>query len=511
MGEIASNNKTIARNTFLLTIRMVIVLGITMYITRVLLQLLGMVDFGVFNVVCGFVSMFAFLNSAMTNGIQRFYNFELGRNGTIGARKVFNSSLVIQALVAVVILLLTETIGLWYLHNKMVIPAGRISAAEWIYQFSILSFVFVIFQAPYSAAVLAHEKMDFYAVVNIVDTILKLCIVLLLMKTGGDSLVLYGGLLSAISFFDLVLYYIYANRKFEEVIFDRQHFERSLFKSMLSFSGWNVFGSIAGILRDQGLNLVLNFFCGPIANAAAGIATQVNGGVQSFVSNLTIAVRPQVIQSFAQGNIDRTMSLTFSISKVSCLALLLVAYPIVFEINYILKVWLGTDNVPINTPEFVTIIIIISFISTLNQSVSAVVHASGKMRLYQINGGIFALLSVVVAYIALDNGGAPVLVYFSSLFCMIVSQFCSLVILKNIVQYRIADYVSKVVLPLVMVAICMLPTYILANILMEECFLRLFLVFCLSFIVGPVSIYFVAFNNKEKEIVKCYASKLLKK
>lgn len=510
MSDVNSQNKTIARNTVLLSLRMVIVLGFTFYTTRVLLNLLGIVDFGVYNVVCGFVSLFAFLNSAMTNGTQRFYNYELGKNGVEGARYVFNASFLIQVIVAFCIILLTETIGLWYLHNKIVIPEGRSIAAEWIYHFSILSLVFVIFQAPFSAAVLANEKMDFFAVVNVLDTILKLCVVLLLVHIPGDSLILYGALLALISLLDLIIYASYAFKKFEEVCITKVII-RPLFNSMLSFSGWNIFGSLAGIARDQGLSLVLNFFCGPVANAASGIATQVYGGVQSLVSNLTIAVRPQVIQSYAQGNVERTMTLTFSISKISGAVLLLISLPIIFEIDYILHLWLGNSNVPQNTSDFVIVILLISFISNLNQAISGVVHASGKMCIYQINGGFFAVIAVFAAYFSLLNGGAPIVVYICSLLCMTISQLFSLLILKKIVYFRLIDYFTQVIIPLFAIFLIITPFLYIANCYLEGGLMRLCLIASLSILIGSPAVYLVGLNRKERALVSSFINNKIKR
>ena len=259
MYVIANDNKRIAKNTILLTIKMVLVLFINLYTTRVTLKALGVDDFGIYNVVCGFVSMFIFLNTSMSNGIQRFFNYELGKNGIIGAQRVYITSLAIQALLLIIIIILTETFGLWYLYNQMVIPPDRFDAALWIYHLSIISFVLVIMQVPYNAAIMAHERMNYFAFLGVLDAVLKLVIVLMIPFADVDKLVFYGFLLTMISFLNFVLAYVYSKTHFEEIRF-KPLFDKILFKSMLSFSGWNIFGTFSNMMREQGLNMILNLF-----------------------------------------------------------------------------------------------------------------------------------------------------------------------------------------------------------------------------------------------------------
>ena len=426
MPDNSSANKRIAKNSVFLTIRMVIVLLISLYTTRVVLKVLGVEDYGVYNVVCGFVSMFAFLNTSMSNGIQRFFNFELGRNGIEGANKVYCTALHIQLILAVIIVVLTESFGLWYLHNKMVVPEGRMVAAEWIFQFSILSFLFVIMQAPYTAAVMAHEKMDFYAVVSVLDVVFKLVIVLILPLFVWDKLILYGILYSLINVVNFSMYYIYSKKRFPEIRYRRQH-DRSLFNSMLGFSGWNLFGSFNGVMKEQGINLVINFFFGPIVNAARGVANQVNGGLQSFVTNITMPVRPQVVQSYAQGNLSRTMHLTYSISKLSCCFLLMMAIPISFEIDYVLHLWLG-ENVPEHAGMFTIIILLTSLVNNLNSATSGVVHATGIMKDYQLWGSLISIASVPIAYVLLKLYPIPELALLAVMICSTLGHFVCLLL-----------------------------------------------------------------------------------
>lgn len=507
MIDNSASNKRIAKNTVFLTIRMVVVLGISLYSTRIVLRVLGVEDYGVYNVVCGFVSMFAFLNTSMSNGIQRFYNFEFGKNGETGANKVYCTSVLIQAILAIIIITLTESLGLWYLHHKMVIPEGRMLAAEWIFQFSVLSFVFIIMQAPYTAAVIAHERMDFYALVSVFDAMLKLGIVLVLPLFSKDKLVIYGLLFSLISVFNYCAYFVYCKKHFDEIKL-RNFFDGTLFKSMLCFSGWNLFGSFSGIMKEQGINLILNFFYGPIVNAARGVAAQVKGGLESFVQNITMPVRPQVMQSYATGNIERTLKLTFSISKLSCFFFYFISLPIIIEINFILELWLGND-VPSHTPCFIIIIMTDTMVAYLNAAVSSVVHASGKMKRYQLTNGLIGIASVPIAFIALKCGAAPEWALIVTLISKAIAQVFSVVILKSIVCFSIKQYIKDVIWPIILVIIATAAFPFLPHFLMGESIIRLLAVVTIDLIVTILGIYFLGLNNAERELVGLLCGKML--
>lgn len=441
-----SNNKRIARNSIFMSFRMVIVLGISLYTTRAVLSVLGIVDYGVYNVVCGFVSMFAFLNTSMSNGIQRFYNFELGKNGEEGANRVYNMSFFIQLVIALVIIFLSESFGVWYINHKMVIPSERLFAANWVFQLSLASLFLTIMQAPYTAGIMAHERMDFYAALNVFDAVVKLVLVIALPLFPGDPLITYGFLYFTISTLNFAISYSYCKRTFHETYLV-SIFYKNMFKSMLSFSGWNIFGSFANMMREQGINLVLNLFLGPVVNAARGVANQINGAMQGFVSNLTVAVRPQIIQSYAKGEIGRTLNLTYSISKLSCMFLYLFTLPVLLEIDFILSLWLG-ENIPEHTGAFVTIIVLTSFMNNLNAAISAIVHATGKMRLYQITGSFCILLAIPLAYVILQMGWSPEWALLSGLFSMVIAQAVALMVVKELIPFSITTYLGKVIAPI---------------------------------------------------------------
>ena len=509
MPNNSSNNKRIAKNSIFMAIRMVFVLGITLYTTRVILNILGVEDYGVYNVVCGFVSMFAFFNISMSNGIQRFFNFELGKNGVDGANKVYNTALLIQFILAIIIIILTESLGLWYLHNKMVIPDGRMFAAEWIFQFSVMSFLFIIMQAPYAAAVMAHERMDFYAIVSVLDAVLKLGIVFAIPVLPGDKLIVYGLLYSLINILNFVIYYIYCKKNFAEIKIKR-YFDKSLFQSMLGFSGWNIFGSISGVMKEQGINLVINLFFGPVVNAARGVAAQINGGLQSFVSNITTPVRPQVVQSYARGEYVRTMNLTYSVSKLSCCFLYLCALPVVLEIDYILRLWLG-NTIPDHTNTFVIIVILTSFVNNLNAAVSGVIHASGKMMVYQTVSSTISLMCVPCSYFGLKFGMSPEFALLMVMGWAAISQIASLFILKTIVSYSIRDYVKSVLWPLLAVMIVTFWPALFIHEYMTSGFIRFLIVGITSVSVSSLGIYYIALNRSERGLINSFLSKFKQK
>ncbi len=499
MPNQSTNNKRIAKNSFYMCIRMVIVLFISLYTTRVLLEVLGVEDYGVYNVVCGFVALFGFLNTSMSNGIQRFFNFELGKNGIVGAEKVFNTALIIQAILALTILLLTETIGLWYLHNKMVIPQDSFVAAQWIFQFTVVSFIFLVIQAPFVAAIMAHECMDFYALVSVLDAVLKLGIVFVIPYLQGNSLIIYGLLLMSISVFNFLLYFVYCRKNFDEIKF-KFSWNKRLFKSMLGFSGWNLFGSFSSVMREQGIDLVMNFFFGPIVNAARGVAIQVNGGLQSLVNNITIPVRPQVIQSYANGNIERTINLTYSISKLSCCFLLMAIVPLVYEINFVLSIWLG-DNIPSKTAVFTIIVIFNSLISNLNATLSGIVHASGIMKNYQLYGSIMKMLSVPIAIIVLKIGAKPEFVLCIVLLCDILAHIVGLFIVNTIVNISLWKYTKEVVLPLVVMLILSLLITYPFYFFLDDTIIRFIIILLVGISSVVLMTYFVVLNRVEKNLV----------
>lgn len=502
MSNITANNNRIAKNTLLLYFRMGMVLVVSLYTTRVVLQALGIEDYGINNVVSGFVTMFAFLNTSMSNGVQRFYNFSLGRRNEYSITDVYNTALQIQWILAGVLLLLLETFGLWYIHTQMVIPVERFPAAFWIFQFSALSLVFLVLQIPYSAAIMAYERMGYYAYLSIFDVVAKLGIAYAVSYATTDKLILYGVLNMLVSVVNFFLYFFYAKHSFKGLAVDFV-IRKELFKSMFSFSGWNVFGSFAYVVKGQGLNMLLNVFFGPVVNAARGISTIVMSGIQGFQANIVIAFRPQLVQSYASGDNDRVLRLFYTLSKVSFILLAMLSLPLIIEVDYVLHLWIGND-IPAYTSSFTILVLINMVINSLNTPISQIVHATGKMRNYQIGTSIIVCTILPLSWLVLKLGFNPISVYWVSLIISIFNQLVCNLLLKQIYSYSLMDYCRNVVLPCMIYSI-IVPAilYFTVNFLPSSLF-RLLLTVTLSIVMTVFVSYLLVLDKSEKNFLLYY-------
>lgn len=491
-----SDNKRIAKNTIFLTIRMIVVLIISLFTTKVVLDALGVEDFGIYSVVGGLVTMFTFLNVSMSTCIQRFYNYEYGLNGVAGAQKVYITSVQIQIILGVVIVILTETVGLWYLNCHMVLPEERMTAAQWLFQFSILSFLLNIFQVPYIAAIVAHEELDFYALISIIEVFLKLIISFCIKFLSGDHLIIYGLLLAVVMLIDLIAYYFFAHKKFVEIKI-KKYYDCELFKSMLTFSSWNIFGTFAAMMKEQGVNMVINLFFGPVVNAARGISYQIMGGLNGFAGNISMTTRPQIVKSYAQGDIHRTIWLFFISSKLCFMAIFLFALPVIVEIRYVLSLWLG-DNIPKYTDIFTIWVLLAAFISNLNGPTSGVVHATGIMKKYQLVNSIVSLSVVPLSYFAYKLGAPAESAFIIVFIITAVSQALSIFILRSLVYFSIKKYLKEVVLSLFVVVLLSYTITLVPHRLMEEGFFRLICVCFTSVLAEVIFFFYVAINKTER-------------
>lgn len=503
------DNKRIAKNTFFLYLRMLVVLALSLYTTRVVLNVLGVVDYGIYNVVCGFVSMFAFLNNSLANGTQRFYNFKLGEGRKDEISLVFSTSLLIQIILSVILFLLLETFGLWYINNKMVIPEERIVAAYWVFHCSVVSLVFVVLQVPYSAALLAFEKMDYFAIVSILDAILKLGIVLTIPFVKVDNLILYGVLMLILSIVNYLLYFVYCRQNLRaetKILWCRK--DRTLLREMTSFSGWNIFGTFAYMVKDQGLNILLNSFFGPIVNAARGIAMQINSALQGFSTNIVAAIRPQLVQSYSSGNITRVAKMMFSMSRLIFLMLFVLSLPIMIELPYILKLWLH-GTIPEYTVIFAELIIVNMIITSMNTPLSQVVHATGSMKNYQIGTSLVICSILPISYLFLKLGYPPTSVFLVSIVISVVNQIVCLFLLKQVFSFSIMMYLREVIFPCLILAVItpIVPSFIHNSI--SESIGRLFLVIIASIVISLFFAYFIFFKKEEKVLLFGFINKII--
>lgn len=505
----ANQNTTIAKNTLFLSLRMVFVLFVSLYTSRVFLNVLGVEDYGISNVVAGFVSMFSFLNTSLANAIQRFYNAELGKNGSKGITKVYNTSLVIQGIIALFVVALLESVGLWYLYEKMVIPSDRFEVAFWLYQFSTISAAVVIMQSPFTAAVMAYERMNTYAVISILEVILKLGFALALPYISIDRLLMYGAFYMVLSILTFLSYFIYSKKEFKELHFQRSY-KKSMFKDMISFSGWNLCGTFACMIREQGLNMVLNIFFGPIVNAARGVAYQVSGALQGFVSNLSLAAKPQMVQSFATGDSSRTIKLMYTMSKLSFIFLFVLSVPVIFNIDYILHLWLG-NVVPDHAANFVILVIITNFMNNLNAPLSNVVYATGKMRNYEVTFSVINLLIIPISFIVLKLGAPAEMAFIVYLVMTVFVQIGCLLVIQTLTKISLSDYFMSLIVPIVIVACITLPLIYIINFYLQQNLIGIVIEYIVITLLSSVLFYYVVLDSTEKIFVNNIIYKLKKR
>lgn len=503
-----TNNQKLAKNTVFLYIRMIVVMLITFFTTRILLSTLGIEDFGIYNVVCGFVTMFSFLNTSMANGVQRFYSFAIGKNDPKSISKIFTLAAIIQLIIAIIIIVIVETVGIWYLYNKMNISANRVFAAFWVFQNALLSLFFVILTVPYNGAVMAYEKMNFYAIVSIIDAILKLVVVFILPYCGIDKLICYGLLISVISILDFLFNFFYCKRHFPQIKFVR-HIDRDLLPSMISFSGWNIFGSLAHMGKIQGVNLVLNAFWGTVVNTAFGISAQISNAVSSLTAGFVTALRPQMIKSFAAGDLDYTMKLLYSASKLTFFLVLIIAVPIFEEISSILDFWLGVGKYPEMTIVFCKLTILTVLFDSFATPLSIIVHASGKMRTFQIVCSLVIISIVPLSYIVAKLWNDAAIVISIGLFTTILAQLVRLLLIKNIIKFSILSYCVKVFIPTTIVFLLSCIAALLVNrITIENLeFWGVLMKIGLNVIVCFIVIYIIGLSQTEKNLVKSFIKK----
>ena len=446
----AANNKRIARNTLLLYIRMGLVMLISLYVARVVLSVLGEDDYGIYNVVGGVVVMFSFLSSTLASASQRFFAFELGRGNYENLNRIFNINLILFCIVTLIIILLAETVGLWFMNTRMTIPAERMGAANWIYQFSILSFCTNIIAIPYQATIIARERMNFYALVGIMEALLKLAFVLLLMHMdwGADVLIVYGALMLVVSIITNGAYVTVARRHFEETKI-RLYWERKQVKEIVSYSGWNLFGALASVIRSHGINILINVFFNPAVNAARALSYQVNNALNQFASNFYTAVRPQVTKYYAQGDREATFNLVFSSSKFAYYLLLFLAVPVLVFTGQIIDLWLV--DVPDYTVLFVKLVVIIGLIDSISNPLMTLAQATGRVRGYQIVCGSILLMNLPVSWLFLHWGYPPEATMYVAISISSIALFARLIILRRIAGFPVLKFCSSVLLRLIFI------------------------------------------------------------
>ena len=479
---------------------MAFVLVVSLYTTRVVLNVLGASDYGIFNVVCGFVTLFGFLNTSMTNAIQRFYNYEIGRQDKGDLAKVYNSALRVQFALAVSIVTVIETFGLWYLNNKLSIPPDRLLEANILFQFAVIQLFFAIVSVPYSGIIVAYEKMDYYALVSIVDVIIKLIIVLILPYAGFDKLLYYGFLLTLVGAVNFLLYFLYAKRHFACISLAKLK-DYSVLKSILFFSGWNVFGTLAFMLKNQGLAVVLNMIFGTLINAAYGISNQVMGAIKQFSLNIIIAFKPQLVQSYASGEYDKTRRLMYVMTKITYIMLFAISLPVIIEMDAILKLWLG--NVPEHTTSLTRLAIVSMLLSNFHTPLVQVVHAVGRQKLFQIITSLIIFGIVPISYVVLSWNASPENIYWVTIALVLINQCACLCALKKVFPFSFTEYLKEAILPCVILScISIILPLGTSWIGINHPFLRILAVSFVSVLSVMTCSYMFALNKMERKTIK---------
>lgn len=508
MSSTQENNKRIAKNTIFLYIRMLLTMVVTLYTSRVVLATLGVDDFGIYNVVGGVVTMFAFLNGTISGVTQRYLTYELGTGDTEKLKKVFNTAMCIHWCIAAIILFLAETIGLWFVYNKLIIPADRMTAALWVYQFSILSTIVFIVSVPYNACIIAHEKMSAFAYISIVEVVLKLLVVYLLLFTGYDKLIVYAILIFAVQLFIRIIYNEYCKRHFEESRY-RFAMDMTLAKNMLGFTGWSLFGGLAGVGMNQGINILLNMFFGPAVNAARAVATQVDNAVQGFVSNFQMALNPQIIKNYASNQMEQMHKLVFASSRYSYYLLFFLSLPIFMEADFILSIWL--KEVPNHTASFLQITMLVLLVNALSNPLITAANATGNIKKYQIVVGTILILIVPVAYIALRLGCNAEFVFWIYLFFAAIAQVSRVWMIKPMIGLSIRKYVTEVLFTIALVTVPSIVLPYVSVAILEGGWLRFIVTTVVSFASVLVSIYILGIGREERNFVKSKLSRMIKK
>lgn len=505
---VSENNKRIAKNTMLLYTRTLFSQLLALYTSRKILEIIGIEDFGIYNVVGGVTGLLTFLNGSMAVATQRFLTIELGKNDLNAYNRVFCMAYIIHIALAFVILLIAETIGLWFVNHCLNIPDERMVAANWIYQTSIAIMMLSIIQTPYIASLTAHERMGIYAYVGMGESILRLAVVFLLLITSHDKLIVYGFMLLSIQLIAAMVYRGYCVKHFPECKY-KWTWNKKLFHSLLGFTSWNLFGTIAWILKDQGNNMLMNIFGNPLINAARGVSYQVSNAVQNLVNGFSTAVNPQLTKNYATDNREGLHKLMMLSSKLSFFLLLFLALPIIIEISYILDLWLV--EVPTYSTLFTRIILVESLCATLGGPMITSLLATGHIKWYQIVVGSVMLLNVPISYLLLYIGfpiETPIIV------SLIITSLCFVLRLwfcKYQLTLSIRTYLRSVIVPTFAVAILSSFLPIFASLLMDEGFLRLFITIVISTISVSLCTYFIGLSRKEQLLVRDLIGKRFKR
>lgn len=493
-----SSNKRIAKNSILLYLRTFVILLVSLYTVRVTLKVLGFEDYGIYNAIGGVVAVFAFLSNTLTSVSQRYFSYYLGKKDPIRLRQYFSVVLIIFSVITLLVVVISELLGGWFLTDYLTIPAGRFRAAEYVFHLSIITLALSFIIIPFNSVIIAREEMGVYAYISIVEAILKLLIVFLLKRATYDSLILYALLLLAVAIIKFCFYVTYSMCKFPESRFSL-FWNNNMGKELIGYLGWNTYGVFSAVVKAQGVVVLLNRFFGPIVNAAYAIAHQVNSAVNQFVSSFLLAVQPQIVKKYAEQDNAQMMSLVFLSSRFSFYLLMIVAIPCVIELPIVLRLWLG--DYPNYTVSFSIILVISALIESLCTPLVTSIQATGKIKTYNIILGSLLLLTIPACYVGVKLGCSPTVLLVISLAITILGQVVRIVCLNRLAGLSIPTYIREV---LVNIFIVIIVSSIIPSILafcIEESVFRLILITTTSVLCSGLTVFYIGMNSMERKSV----------
>ena len=498
LNQTSDNNKRIAKNTLLLYFRMLFMMVVSLYTSRVILNALGVEDFGIYNVVGGVVSMFTVISGSLSAAISRFITYELGKGDQSKLNKIFSASVTIQLLLSLIIVVLIESVGVWFLNAKMTIPADRVTAANLVLQFSIITFVINLISVPYNAAIIAHERMSAFAYISILEAIGKLAIAFFIMWSPIDKLIYYAILMCTVAVIVRLTYGHYCKKHFTECTY-HFHWDKDILKQMFGFAGWNFIGASSVVFRDQGGNIILNIFFGPTVNAARGIANQVNTAITGFVQNFMTALNPQITKSYASGDGEYMMTLIFQGARLSFYMLLLLSLPVLINTHYILVIWLKI--VPEHAVLFVRLIMIFAMCESISNPLITAMLATGKIRNYQIVVGGLQLLNLPLSYICLKTGFVPESILVVAIIISLACLFARLYMLRGMIGLSSILYMKNVFLNVLVVALLSTIIPYMLFCYMKETFFSFIIITLIAVLCTLVVEFYIGCNQKERFFV----------
>ena len=501
MGKNSKSAKQIAKNAMMLYTRQFVIMVINLYMVRQVLYVLGETDYGVYTVVAGIVTMFSVFSGALSQACQRFFSYDLGREEYENLSCNFSMMIIIHLIIGVIAFLLTESIGLWYIANELIIPSGRYNAAMFVYQTSVIALVMAIAITPYIAIVLAYEDMNIYAVISILEVILKFISIIVISYWHGDRLILYGVSFVIVESVVVVSYYIVRKKKYKKICFVRKYNKNHL-REILEFSGWNLFGALIYPLKIQGINVIYNQAFGTGIIPGRGVAASVNSAVTSFYTNYSNAIKPQIVKRYAAEGIDGVKKIVYSSSKITYFLMFAIVFPFILEMDDILELWLG--NVPKYAITFSQLTLVETLIYSMSDSLSSLIDATGKVKKYQLVVGGIQLCNLPLTIVLIHYVDNPILSYVIAICLALVSTLAGIAIASELTKLEIKDFILCVICKVVLASIIPIITIVIIKQLWTIKGLMIVLTYFVLEIILVGAFYAVSFDKKEKDFLRSF-------